>query len=679
MTVLKKIQKQIECLCRDINKHNYSYYVLAQPTIPDSAYDALFLKLQELEKKYPELITSSSPTQRVGAKPLKMFESIQHEIPMLSLDNVFDEKKLHAFNKRILQRLKINEVLEYVCEPKMDGVALSLLYKKGELIRAATRGDGYTGENVTQNTRTISMVPLQLRGDDYPDLVEIRGEVLMPRKGFEKFNREVKKQGGKIFANPRNAASGSLRQLDSRITVSRPLIFYGYLIGLFQGKDLPKNHSDILEVFKRWGIPVISENKVVKGVEGCLNYYKRLMTIREKIPFDIDGIVIKVNSLRLQTELGFVSRAPRWAIAYKFPAQEKMTVVKAIEFQVGRTGTVTPVARLEPVSMGGVKVSNATLHNFDELYRKDIRIGDTVVICRAGDVIPKVIEPILSKRQKSATLTKIPTHCPVCHSALIKPEGKVVTRCIGGLYCRAQLRESIKHFASRCAMNIQGLGGKLVELLIQKELIKDITDIYQLKKSAIAVLPRLGEKSADNLLAAIDKSKKTTLPRFLYALGIRGVGDTTARTLTCHFYELESLIKASIGELQEIRDIGPVSAENIHTFFHQKNNLELTNQLIYLGISWPREKAVVKSEVAGKTFVLTGALKKLTREQAKEKIEHLGGVATNSVSKNADYVIVGENPGSKYEKAKELGILSIDEEAFLQLLKNSAEFQKMFN
>ena len=674
MTVLKKIQKQIDRLRREINKHNYSYYVLAQPTIPDSAYDELFLELQELEKKYPELIISSSPTQRVGDKPLKMFESVKHEIPMLSLDNVFDEKELNAFNKRIFQRLKIDEALEYVCEPKMDGVALSLLYKKGELIRAATRGDGYTGENVTQNTRTISMVPLKLRGDDYPDLVEIRGEVLMPRKGFEKLNREVEQQGGKIFSNPRNAASGSLRQLDSRITVRRPLIFYGYLVGLFQGKDLPKNHSDILEVFKRWGIPVILEKKVVNGIEGCLDYYKRLMKIREKIPFDIDGIVIKVNSLRLQTELGFVSRAPRWAIAYKFPAKEKMTVVKAIEFQVGRTGVVTPVARLEPVLVGGVKVRNATLHNFDELYRKDIRVGDTVIVCRAGDVIPKIVEPILSDRPQSAKLVKVPTHCPVCHTKLIKLKGKVGIRCIGGLYCRSQLRESIKHFASRCAMNIQGLGDKLIKLLIQEKLIKDITDIYQLKKSTITVLPRLGEKSADNLLSAINKSKKTTLPRFLYALGILGIGDTTARTLIYHFYELESLMKAPIGELQKIRDIGPVSAENIHDFFHRKHNIELINQLIHLGVCWPREKTVEKSKVSGETFILTGALKTLTRKQAKEKIGRLGGLVASSVSSNTNYVIVGRNPGSKYEKAKELGIIVIDEETFLQLLKNSAEF-----
>ena len=668
MTVLKKIQKQIERLRRGINKHNYSYYVLAQPTIPDSAYDELFFELQELEKKYPELIISSSPTQRMGAKPLKMFESVKHEIPMLSLESVFDEKELHAFNKRILQRLKIDKALEYVCEPKMDGVALSLLYKKGELIRAATRGDGYTGENVTQNTRTISTVPLQLCGDDYPDLVEIRGEVLMPRKGFEKLNQEVEKRGGKTFANPRNAASGSLRQLDSRITVRRPLIFYGYLIGLFRGKDLPKNHSDILEVFKRWGIPVIFK-KVVEGIKGCLNYYKRLMKIREKIPFDIDGIVIKVNSLRLQTELGFVSRAPRWAIAYKFPAKENMTVVKAIEFQIGRTGIVTPVARLEPVLVGGVKVRNATLHNFDKLYHKDIRIGDTVIVCRAGDVIPKIVEPILSNRPKSAKLVKVPTHCPVCRTELIKPKSKVGIRCVGGLYCRAQLHESIKHFASRYAMNIQGLGDKLVKLFIQEKLIKDITDIYQLKKSTTTMLPRLGEKSVDNLLAAIDKSKKTTLPRFLYALGIRGVGDATARTLIRHFYKIESLMQASIRELQEIRDVGPVLAENIYAFFHQKHNMELINQLIYLGVCWSKEKIVVESRVTGKTFILTGALKTLTREQAKEKIGRLGGVVASSVSRNTNYVIAGENPGSKYKKAEELGILVIDEEAFLQLLK----------
>ncbi|WP_032075063.1 NAD-dependent DNA ligase LigA [Coxiella burnetii] len=665
-----KIQKRIERLRQEINDHNYRYYVLSQPTIPDSVYDELFHELQKLEKKYPETITPSSPTQRVGAEPLKVFEPVHHEIPMLSLDNVFDEKGLRAFDKRIRQRLKLDKPFEYVCEPKMDGVALSLLYENGELIRAATRGDGYTGENVTQNTRTIASVPFQLRGNDYPELVEIRGEVLMPREGFAKFNREAEKRGDKTFANPRNAASGSLRQLDPRITAKRPLIFYGYLIGLLKGKDFPKNHCDVLKWFKDWGIPVISEIKVVGGIEGCLDYYEHLVKTREKMPFDIDGIVIKVNSLQVQAELGFVSRAPRWAIAYKFPAQEKMTVVKAIEFQVGRTGAVTPVARLEPVSVSGVTVSNATLHNFDELYRKDVRVGDTVIVRRAGDVIPEVVGPILAKRPKKAKLIKIPSRCPVCHAEVIKPEGEAVARCMGGLYCRAQLRESIKHFASRRALDIEGLGDKLVELFIQEKLIKDITGIYQLKKSAITALPRMGEKSAENLLTAIEKSKKTTLPRFLYALGIRGVGDTTARTLARHFHELDLLMKASIETLQEIRDIGPVVAENIHAFFHQKHNAELINKLIHLGVHWPQEKAVVKSEIGGKTFVLTGALKSLTREEAEEKIERSGGKATSSVSKNTDYVIVGENPGSKYEKAKALGISLIDEEAFLKLLKS---------
>ncbi|MBW5802567.1 NAD-dependent DNA ligase LigA [Coxiella endosymbiont of Ornithodoros amblus] len=669
MEVPAKIQKQIQRLRQEINEHNYRYYVLSQPTISDSVYDELFHELKQLEEKYPETITPSSPTQRIGAEPLKMFEPVHHEIPMLSLDNVFDEKGLRAFDKRIRQRLKLDKPLGYVCEPKMDGVALSLLYENGKLIQAATRGDGYTGENVTQNTRTIASVPLQLRGSDYPELVEIRGEVLMPRGSFAKFNQEAEKRGDKTFLNPRNAASGSLRQLDPRITAKRPLIFYGYLIGLVKGKDFPKNHCDILKQFKDWGIPVISEIKVVDGIGGCFEYYEHLVKTREKMPFDIDGIVIKVNSLQIQAELGFVSRAPRWAIAYKFPAQEKMTVVKAIEFQIGRTAAVTPVARLEPVSISGVMVSNATLHNFDELYRKDVRVGDTVIVRRAGDVIPEVVGPILAKRPQKSKPIKIPSRCPVCHAEVIKPEGEAVARCVGGLYCWAQLRESIEHFASRRALDIEGLGDKLVELFIQERLIKDITGIYQLKKSAIAALPRMGEKSAEHLLTAIEKSKKTTLPRFLYALGIRGVGDTTARTLARHFHELDPLMKASIETLEEIRDIGPVAAENIYAFFHQKHNMELINKLIQLGVHWPQEKAVVKSEIAGKTFVLTGALKSLTREEVEEEIERSGGKSSSSVSKNTNYVIVGENPGSKYKKAKALGISLIDEEAFLKLLK----------
>lgn len=513
MTILPRIHKKIDRLRKEINEHDYRYYVLSQPTIPDAVYDQLFRELQELEGKYPGSIISASPTQRVGTKPLTVFEQVHHEIPMLSLDNVFDEAELHAFDKRVRQRLKTKSSLEYICEPKLDGVALSLLYECGELVRAATRGDGFIGENVTQNARTISAIPLQFRGRSYPKQVEIRGEVLMSREGFMKLNREAEKRGEKIFANPRNAASGSLRQLDPRITAKRPLIFFGYHLGIFKddGKLPEKKHSDVLMRFKEWGIPIVSEIKVVEGVDGCLRYYEHLVKIREKLRFDIDGIVLKVNSLTLQEKLGFVSRAPRWAIAYKFPAQEKMTLLKVIEFQVGRTGAITPVARLEPVSVGGVMVSSGTLHNFDELERKDVRIGDTVIVRRAGDVIPEVVGPILSKRPKNAKIVKMPPHCPICHAEVIKHDGEAVARCMGGLYCHAQLRETIKHFASRRAMDIEGLGDKLIELFLQRKLIKDITTVYQLKQSTIAALPRMGEKSAYNLLKAIEHSKKNNI------------------------------------------------------------------------------------------------------------------------------------------------------------------------
>ncbi|WP_100622914.1 NAD-dependent DNA ligase LigA [Candidatus Coxiella mudrowiae] len=669
MAVPEKIRKQVKQLRKEINDYDYRYYVLSEPVIPDSIYDQLFHELKQLEEKYPELIVSTSPTQRVGSEPLKTFKTVFHEIPMLSLDNVFDESGLRAFDKRIRQRLKSNGPIEYTCEPKMDGVALSLLYEKGELIRAATRGDGFAGEDVTQNARTISTIPLQLRGHDFPRVVQIRGEVLMPREGFEKFNREAEKRGKKVFANPRNAASGSLRQLDPRITAKRPLIFYGYFLGLVRSSDLPQKHSDVLVRFKKWGIPVISETMVVEDIEACLGYYEHLRKIRDMIPFDIDGVVVKVNSLSLQEKLGFVSHAPRWAIAYKFPAQEKMTVVNDIEFYVGRTGAVTPVARLEPVSVGRVTVRNATLHNFNELRRKDIRVGDTVIVRRAGDVIPEIVAPLLAKRPKNAKVIKIPTRCPVCQAEVIKPEGEAVARCMGGLYCHAQLRETIKHLVSRRAMDIEGLGDKLVTLFTNEKLIRDITSIYELDKAALLALPGMGKKSAENLLTAIEKSKKTTLPRFLYALGIRGVGETTARTLAQNFRELEPLMKASSEELLAIKDIGPVAVENIRGFFQQKYNVKLINKLIRLGIQWSKEKVTLESRIAGKTFVLSGSLKTLTRDEAKEKIERLGGKASSSVSKNTDYLVSGKNPGSKYGKAKEFKIPIIDEKSFLELLK----------
>ncbi|MFW0099662.1 MAG: NAD-dependent DNA ligase LigA [Coxiella endosymbiont of Haemaphysalis japonica] len=669
VTVPIEIRQQVEQLRKKINEHDHRYYILSEPVIPDAVYDELFQKLKQLEEKYPQLIVPNSPTQRVGFEPLKTFKIVFHEIPMLSLDNVFDQEGMRAFDKRIRKRLKSDEPIEYICEPKMDGVALSLLYENGELVRASTRGDGFSGEDVTQNARTISTIPLRLRGQYFPRQVEIRGEVLMPRRGFKKFNREAEKKGEKVFANPRNAASGSLRQLDPRITAKRPLIFYGYLLGKVIGGGLPRKHSDLLVQFKKWGIPVISETMVVEDVEGCFGYYEALRKIRDTIPFDIDGVVVKVNSFSLQEKSGFISRAPRWAIAYKFAAKERTTVVNDIEFHVGRTGVVTPVARLKPVSIGGVTVKNATLHNFNELHRKDVRVGDTVIVRRSGDVIPEIVAPLLAKRPKNAKIVNIPTNCPVCQAEVMKLESETAARCMGGLYCHAQLRETIKHFVSRRAMDIEGLGDKWVTLFIKEKLIKDITSIYELNKASLLDLPRIRERSAGNVLTAIEKSKKTSLSRFLYALGIRGVGETMARTLAWHFNELEPLMEASNEELLTIKDIGPVMVENIRGFFQQKHNVGLINKLIRLGVHWPKEKIIMKSEITGKTFVLTGSLKTLTRDEAKEKIERLGGKASSNVSKNTDYLVAGKNPGDKYEKAKELDISIIDEKAFLEFME----------
>lgn len=671
MAVPENIRKQVEQLRKEISNHDYRYYILSEPIIPDSVYDQILHELVQLEKKYPELIVPTSPTQRVGGKPLKMFKVVFHKVPMLSLDNVFDNYGLQAFEKRIRQRLNSKESIEYTCEPKMDGVAISLLYKKGELIRAATRGDGVSGEDITQNARTISTIPLKLSGYDFPPLFEVRGEVLMPRKAFEKFNHEAERRGEKVFTNPRNAASGSLRQLDPRITAKRPLIFYAYLGVVNDNSNLPQKHSDILKLFKKWGIPVISETTVVEDIEGCFRHYEYLLKIRDTIPFDIDGMVVKVNAISHQEKLGFVSRAPRWAVAYKFPSQEKITLVNEIKFSVGRTGAITPVALLKPVSLGGVTVRKATLHNFAELYRKDIRVGDTVIVRRAGDVIPEVVAPVLAKRSKNVKMIKIPVSCPVCKSQVVKLSNGTVARCMGGLYCKAQLRETIKHFVSRRAMHISGLGEKLVTLFINEKLIRDVSGIYEIDKTALLELPRIGKKSAEKLLTAIERSKKTSFPRFLYALGIPEVGEATARILAAHFHKLESLMKASEKELLAIKDIGPVAVDNIRVFFQQEHNIQLINKLIGFGIQWPSLiKNKFKTSIYGKIFVLSGSLKTFSRDVAKEKIESLGGKISSSVSKNTDYLVIGKNPGSKYQKAKKLNIRIINEKFFLELLGN---------
>jgi DNA ligase (NAD+) len=667
-----KIADKIQHLQQTLNDHNYRYHVLDQPTIPDAEYDQLFHELKALEQEYPESIVADSPTQRIGDKPLDGFVQVQHQMPMLSLDNVFSEEELQAFDERIHKGLGSSKAVEYTCEPKLDGVAISLIYEEGNLITAATRGDGTTGEDVTQNVKTITSIPLRLRGSGYPQKLEVRGEIFMPKAGFEKFNAAAEKLGEKVFANPRNAASGSLRQLDSRITAKRPLSFYAYSIGVIDGGKMPPTHYEILMQLKSWGLPVTKLVKKAKDEKACYAYYENILNQRDDLPFEIDGIVYKVNDIQEQQKLGFVSRAPRWAIAHKFPAEEKLTKLKAIEFQVGRTGAVTPVARLEPVLVGGVTVSNATLHNFDELHRKDVRVGDTVIVRRAGDVIPEVVSYVPEERPENTSIIDILTKCPVCGSDVIKPEGEAVARCMGGLYCHAQLCESIKHFASRKAFDIEGLGDKLVELLVEKKIINDVTDLFNLNHLELANLPRMGAKSADNLLAAIEKSKLTTLPRFLYALGVRGVGEATARTLANHYAEVEQIMQASMESLQEVSDIGPIVAENIHAFFAQTHNVELIEKLTSEGVHWP-EIQKSKNDVqtlSGKTFVLTGTLLSMSRDEAKEKLQALGAKVSGSVSKKTDYVVAGDKAGSKLIKAQELGVPVIAETDLETLLKH---------
>lgn len=664
----KAIEQHIKKLRAQINDHNYRYYVLDAPVISDAQYDRLLRELQQLEAEHPELITSDSPTQRVGAAPLKQFSDVKHSVPMLSLENAFSEEELIAFDKRIKQRLETHQEIEYVCEPKMDGVAVTLIYEKGLLARGATRGDGYTGEDITQNLRTISSIPLHLYGKDYPEIMEVRGEVYIPKKDFAALNKEAEEKGQKIFANPRNAAAGSLRQLDPRITASRPLQIFCYGIGRVSTK-LADRHSEILKQLQHWGMRINPEIKVVTGVNGCWKYYQEMAEKRVRLLYEIDGVVYKVNQTKLQAELGFVARAPRWAIAHKFPAQEENTKVLDIEFQVGRTGVLTPVARLKPVAVSGVIVSNATLHNLDEAWRKDVRVGDTVIVRRAGDVIPEIVAVIKEKRPAGAKAIIIPKHCPVCHAEAIKPEGEVSPQCTGGLYCRAQLRESILHYAARRAMNIDGLGDKIVELFLNEKLIKDVTDLYRLKKIDIAALERMGEKSAQNLLDAIEKSKETTLPRFIYALGIPQAGEATALNLANHFGSLEKIMLANEEELQTVEDIGPIVAAQLTGFFRQKHNRELIANLQSLGVHWQETlQRKTKQPLAGQTFVLTGSLSTMTRDETKARLQALGAKVSGSVSKKTSYVIVGDEPGSKYDTAKELGVKILDEKEFLKFL-----------
>lgn len=670
MTVPHQITQQVKKLRNDINEHNYRYYVLDDPIISDAEYDELMQKLLHFENKYPELISKDSPTQRVGAKPLSEFAEVKHVIPMLSLENAFSDEDIIAFDHRVHERLKVTHDIEYCAEPKLDGLAVSLRYEKGLLVKAATRGDGETGEDITDNIRTIDMVPLHLRGHDFPQVLEVRGEVYMPKEGFNDLNARAQKKGEKVFVNPRNAAAGSLRQLDPRITANRPLEIYCYGIGSVEKATLPETHSEILLCLKEWGIRVNPEMKVVKGVAGCLQYYKKLGEKRDKLPYEIDGVVYKVNSMVEQNKLGFVSRAPRWAIAHKFPPEEVMTILEDVEFQVGRTGALTPVARLKPVFVHGVTISNATLHNMDEVQRKDIYIGDTVIVRRAGDVIPEVVSVVSNRRPKDAKSIKMPAHCPICHSKVEHIVGEAVARCSGGLYCSAQRKEAIKHFAARRALDIEGLGDKLVDQLVDLELIQSPADLYALTQIQLADLERMGEKSAQNIIDALESSKHTTLPRFIYALGIRDVGEATAKQLAKHFCDLSALISASEEDLMQVQDIGPVVAQHIVAFFAEKHNRTVIDKLMKAGVHWDIiQKSTKPLPLAGKTVVLTGTLVSLTRDEAKEKLENLGAKVAGSVSAKTSFIVVGSDAGSKLEKAKQLGIDILDEEQFLQWLK----------
>ncbi len=662
----------IEKLRKEIRYHNHRYYVLDDPEISDAHYDRLLIELAALEQSHPDLITADSPTQRVGAEPLSEFGEVKHTVPMLSLSNVFSDKEFQNFNHRLCETLDVDEI-EYVAEPKLDGLAISLLYEKGVLIRGATRGDGMTGEDVTQNIRTIQSIPLKLQGQNHPEILEVRGEVFMPKEGFKKLNTKQLAKGDKVFVNPRNAAAGSLRQLDSKITATRPLYFYCYGWGSVIGLTLPELHSDMMKRLHHWGLPVQKELDIVSGAKGCQNYYAQLAEKRNQLPYEIDGIVYKVNRLDQQADLGFVSRAPRWATARKFPPQEEMTRVLAIDIQVGRTGALTPVARLEPIFVGGVTVTNATLHNEDEVHRKDVRVGDYVMVRRAGDVIPEVAGSVISLRNHNNEPFKMPAHCPVCGSDVERGKGETVSRCSGGLYCPQQSIEAIKHFASRRAMDIEGLGDKLVEQLIENRLLSEVSGLYTLTAQQLSELERMAKKSADNLITALEKSKSTTLPRFLFALGIREVGETTARNLA-HFYgSLEKIRQASEEELQEVPDIGPIVAVHIVTFFHQPHNMEVIDRLIKAGVNWP-DINVSSSDykpLARKTFVVTGTLSRLSRQEAKERLQKLGAKVSGSISKKTDYLISGEKAGSKLDKAEALGVKILSENDFLNLIKKT--------
>ncbi|MDH2896424.1 NAD-dependent DNA ligase LigA [Rahnella variigena] len=668
------IEEQINHLRTQLRHHEYQYHVLDAPEVPDAEYDRLMRELRELETAHPTLITADSPTQRVGAAPLSAFEQVKHQVPMLSLDNVFDEESYLAFYKRVQDRLKTTEPLTFCCELKLDGLAVSLLYENGELVQAATRGDGTTGENITANVRTIRAIPLRLHGDNIPARLEVRGEVFMPQPGFEAMNDEARRSGGKVFANPRNAAAGSLRQLDPRITAKRPLTFFCYGVGLLEGGELPRSHIARLQQFKAWGLPVSDRVRLCTGSDDVLAFYRQVEADRPSLGFDIDGVVVKIDSLDIQETLGFVARAPRWATAFKFPAQEQITLVKDVEFQVGRTGAITPVARLEPVLVAGVMVSNATLHNADEIERLGLRIGDTVIVRRAGDVIPQVVGVVLDERPENAREVVFPTQCPVCHSDVERVEGEAVARCTAGLICGAQRKEALKHFVSRRALDVDGMGDKIIDQLVEKEYVKTPADLFRLTAGKLTGLDRMGPKSAQNVVNALEKAKETTLARFLYALGIREVGEATAANLAAHYGSVEALRAADIESLKTVQDVGEVVAKHVVNFLSEEHNQQVIDELLSpeINIHWPEVQVIVPEEIdspfAGKTVVLTGSLSILSRDEAKDRLTALGAKVSGSVSKKTDLVIAGEAAGSKLAKAQELGIDVIDEAEMIRLL-----------
>ncbi len=650
---------------------DHAYYVLDDPKLPDVEYDKLYRELLAIEHEHPDWITSDSPSQRVSGQASDLFSEVKHVVPMLSLNNALEDKEAEAFDKRCREGLNLSTV-EYAAELKFDGLAISLRYENGLLTQAAPRGDGYSGEDVTANIRTIKAIPLKLKGTSHPKVLDIRGEVFMSHKDFESLNQAAINKSEKTFANPRNAAAGSLRQLDPRITAQRTLSFYAYGIGQCEPSSfVPNTHAELLDLYASWGLPVCEYRAVVKSIDGLMSFYQSIGTLRDQLPYDIDGVVYKVNSRELQEDLGFVSRAPRFSVAHKYPAQEALTTVLGIDVQVGRTGAITPVARLSPVVVGGVTVTNATLHNEDEVRRKDVHIGDTVVVRRAGDVIPEVVSAIKEKRPSSAIAFVMPTSCPICGSHIEKPEEEAVARCSGGLFCPAQRKQALLHFAQRRAMDIDGLGEKIVDQLVDQSIVRTPADLYRLGLMALANLDRMGEKSAENLLNAIEKSRKNTLARFIFALGIRHVGESTAKDLAKYFGQIDKLMVANEEDLLQVNDVGPVVAKSLLSFFSESHNREVVEQLLSSGIELEVETSSINPELVGKTFVLTGTLPTMSRDEAKALLEKAGAKVAGSVSAKTHYVVAGADAGSKLEKAQELGVAVIDEAQMLALLQSN--------